>query len=259
MKRRITQTIAMTPLARLSRRQRHTFWTAGIIMLLAVASGTVLAFVHHLRQTTEYTPGEANGDITESLAHGRPRDAPTPKFTDVTAEAGLAGFITFAGARTSQLPEDMGPGAAWGDYDNDGDDDLFLVSAGGPLTTESDRWAPSSLFENDGSGRFSRVADFPEPRLMVWRQHGQTSMATAGSTLVVTGYNALLLYRNDRGRFTRDARFTSQPGFGRAPAGVISTTTAISICMFAGTSSTAPRTPIAQRHRCRKARPFPTP
>ena len=213
MKRRITQTIAMTPLARLSRRQRHTFWTAGIIMLLAVASGTVLAFVHHLRQTTEYTPGEANGDITESLAHGRPRDAPTPKFTDVTAEAGLAGFITFAGARTSQLPEDMGPGAAWGDYDNDGDDDLFLVSAGGPLTTESDRWAPSSLFENDGSGRFSRVADFPEPRLMGLAAAWADVDGNGWIDLVVTGYNALLLYRNDRGRFTRDARFPSQPGF----------------------------------------------
>jgi hypothetical protein len=197
----------------LSGRQRRTLWTAGIIVLLAAAGVTTLAFVHHLRRANDYKPGEANADITESLAHGRPRDAPTPKLTDVTAEAGLADFVTFAGNRSSQLPEDMGPGAAWGDYDNDGDDDLFLVSAGGPLTATPDHWAPSALFENTGSGHFRRVADFPEPRVMGLGAAWGDIDGDGWIDLVVTGYDALLLYRNDRGHFTRDGRFTSRPGF----------------------------------------------
>ena len=183
------------------------------MVLLAAAGVTTLAFVHHYRRTTDYQPGETNADITESLTHGVPRDAATPKLTDVTVEAGLADFVTFAGERSSQLPEDMGPGAAWGDYDNDGDDDLFLVSAGGPLTATPDRWAPSALFENIGSGHFRRVADFPEPRLIGLGAAWGDADGDGWIDLIVTGYNTLLLYRNDRGHFTRDSRFASRPGF----------------------------------------------
>ena len=205
---------SMTPIdRRLSVRQRRTLWTAAIIVLLATAGGSAFAVVHHLRRANAYRPGAANADITESLAHGRPRDAPTPKLTDVTVEAGLADFVTFAGERTSQLPEDMGPGAAWGDYDNDGDDDLFLVSAGGPLTATPDQWAPSALFENIGSGRFRRVADFPEPRLIGLGAAWGDVDGDGWIDLIVTGYNALLLYRNERGHFTRDAQFPTRSGF----------------------------------------------
>src|SRR5581483_824627 len=141
------------------------------------------------------TPGEASKDITSALSRpvaqatavplqsvknrlssrvadrladpGRnlPPGAPEPRFTDVTKAAGLASFRQFQGPRTSQLPEDMGSGVAWGDFDNDGLDDLFVVSGGGPLGAPVSQLAPSVLYRNSGDGRFEKVENFPELRI----------------------------------------------------------------------------------------------
>src|SRR5215813_14738767 len=54
--------------------------------------------------------------------------APTPVFTDVTAQAGIR-FVHNNGAFGKKyLPEIMGPGVAFMDYDNDGWPDIFLVN-----------------------------------------------------------------------------------------------------------------------------------
>jgi tetratricopeptide (TPR) repeat protein len=187
---------------------------AGLLVSLALLAGTGI-LVRHYRRTTgaAYRPGESNADITQSLARHLPPDAPRPVFVDVTADAGLSGFVTFAGARTSQLPEDMGPGVAWGDYDNDGDDDLFLVSVGGPLTAPEEQRAPSVLYENLGTGCFTRVADFPEPRILGMGAAWGDYDGDGWLDLVVTGYNALRLFHNERGRFRRDDRFPDRQGF----------------------------------------------
>ena len=55
-------------------------------------------------------------------------------FSDVAEDAGV------------DDPQSRGNGAAWGDYDNDGDLDLFVASYG-----------KSKLFRNDGNGSFSDV------------------------------------------------------------------------------------------------------
>ena len=57
------------------------------------------------------------------------------KFKDVTAEAGLAREL-------------YGMGVAGGDYDNDGDVDLYLTALG-----------PNRLYRNDGKGRFADVTE----------------------------------------------------------------------------------------------------
>jgi hypothetical protein len=55
-------------------------------------------------------------------------------FTDITADAGVA------------LEDSLTESVAWGDYDSDGDDDLYLTVNG-----------PNHLFRNDGGGRFTDV------------------------------------------------------------------------------------------------------
>jgi hypothetical protein len=71
-------------------------------------------------------------------------------FTKVTRQAGVLG----GGPRKSSFINGEGPGAAWGDYDNDGDLDLYVTSDG----FDKDAPASSMLYRNDGDGAFSELA-----------------------------------------------------------------------------------------------------
>lgn len=186
-----------------------------IILSLSAVALLVAATVVIMQLTQRpktYIPGEEHAEITTKLARGIPNDAPTPLFKNVTEEVGLSGFRSFAGVRTSQLPEDMGGGAAWGDYDNDGDDDLFLVSNGGPLSATRLELAPSLLFENLG-GRFAQVEEFPDTRIIgmgaAWGDYNGDERLD----LVVSGYNSLILYSNSAGTFVRDDTFPEPLGY----------------------------------------------
>ncbi len=73
-------------------------------------------------------------------------------FEDVTRDAGLPAGLTGI----------MGHGGAWGDYDGDGDADLFV---GGFCDRPDEDYAPakgpisSRLYRNEGNGRFTLVTD----------------------------------------------------------------------------------------------------
>ncbi|MBI2926365.1 MAG: VCBS repeat-containing protein [Verrucomicrobia bacterium] len=201
----------------LSPRRRRLRWTLGIlsgVLALGIGVGAVWFLTTRPQQ---YRPDERPEDITSSLSQGIPAEAPKPNIVDVTRQAGLASFRTFVGQRTSQLPEDMGSGAAWGDFDNDGDDDLFLVSQGGGMSLPREQWAPCELHENLGDGTFRKVADFPETRILGLGAAWGDCDGDGWLDLVVTGYNALLLFHNEaaeRGRkLVRDARLPNLKGY----------------------------------------------
>lgn len=88
-------------------------------------------------------------------------EIPEMKFTDITQQAGID-FVHENGARGDKLlPESMGGGCAFLDFDNDGDQDILL--------TNSRRWdweklpdqaaAKIALYANDGHGKFVNVTE----------------------------------------------------------------------------------------------------
>jgi len=203
------------PLSPRLRRLRVAVAGLSVIALLGSALGM---FIFFKTRPTPYRPDEQSADVTSDLARNLPPETPKPRFTDVTRAARLGEFRNFTGARTAEMPEDIGPGLAWADFDNDGDDDLFLVSAGGALNVAENQLQPCALFENLGDGTFRRVTTFPDTRIhgngAAWADYDSDGFLD----LVVSGYNALLLFHNEPAegggrKFVRDLRLPNPSGF----------------------------------------------
>ncbi|MHC4218352.1 MAG: FG-GAP repeat domain-containing protein, partial [Planctomycetota bacterium] len=206
----MTQHPTRRPIGRRRRRLRRTIAALSAVGLVGLVGGIAW---YRVSRPQLYRPGEDLAEITRKLARDLPDAAPEIRLVDVTAEAGLGEFRSFAGPRTSQLPEDMGCGAAWGDFDADGDDDLFLVSNGGALGTDHDLWPPCLLYENLANGTFRRVTGFPDLRITGMAAAWGDADGDGWPELVVTGYRSLHLFRNDRGTLVRDERFPDLDGY----------------------------------------------
>jgi hypothetical protein len=104
---------------------------------------------------------------------GRPKASPRPSssraskspdagcpvvFTDVAAQAGLKFNHERGASPAHQLPETMGSGVAWLDYDNDGWMDLYVVQSG-PFPPNGSARAQDRLFHNNGNGTFTDVTE----------------------------------------------------------------------------------------------------
>ncbi len=107
-------------------------------------------------------PGAAEAVLPKPVAPVRPpaikaESLPSVKFVDITKDAGIA-FTHANGALGEKLlPETMGAGVAFLDYDNDGDQDLFFVNSS-PWPGHEVKPAPThALYRNDGKGHFQDV------------------------------------------------------------------------------------------------------
>jgi enediyne biosynthesis protein E4 len=84
---------------------------------------------------------------------------PVARFTDITGKAGIQ-FTRHNGAEGDKLlPETMGGGVAFLDFDNDGDQDLlFINGTDWPWAKKKAASPPTmALYRNDGKGRFEDV------------------------------------------------------------------------------------------------------
>ena len=105
----------------------------------------------------------AKATVPVSLPESRPAAEivlPTLRFTDITEAAGIHFQHENGAAGEKLLPETMGSGCAFFDYDNDGDQDLLLVnSCRWPWDTRpGESPATCALYQNDGSGKFRDVS-----------------------------------------------------------------------------------------------------
>src|SRR6059036_1923941 len=84
-------------------------------------------------------------------------EIPVASFTDITKQSGIT-FVHNNGAYGDKLlPETMGGGVAFFDYDNDGSTDLLFVNSTywSWHITEGRKPTTGSLYHNDGNGHFT--------------------------------------------------------------------------------------------------------
>jgi hypothetical protein len=132
---------------------------------------TVTRIGHHVRPLvwlpllvlpTGCAPSEAKSKVVVPLAPVRPpvvkaESLPSVKFVDITKESGVA-FVHDNGALGEKLlPETMGSGVAFLDYDGDGDQDLFFVNSSFWPGHEVKPAPTQALYRNDGKGHFENV------------------------------------------------------------------------------------------------------
>ena len=133
------------------------------LMLLAVVLAVGgIAFVAQMDQP-EVVPDDEEVPVLPQARELPALEIPTTLFVDITDSAGID-FVHENGAGQGAdaqklLPETMGGGGAFFDFDGDGDQDIFCVnSTVWPWAPEQPDTVPTSaLYENDGSGNFTNV------------------------------------------------------------------------------------------------------
>ena len=145
------------------------------------------------------------------------------QFKDVTLAAGID-FVHSHGPRSSLLPEDMGSGAGFADYDNDGDLDLYVVNNPGALKIEiSSKSQGNVLYRNNGDGTFT---DVTEKTRVGDRGHGMGCVFgdydnDGDLDLYVTNFGPNVLYHNNGDGTFSDVTETAGVGDERWGTGAI--------------------------------------
>src|SRR4051794_30085512 len=141
-----------------------------------------------------------------AVGAGRLSAAPPPLFEEIPkSKSGISWVHQNAMSEKRYLPESLGSGCAFLDYDNDGWMDIYLVNSG-----PCDFWRPSrpvrnALYRNNRDGTFTDVTE----RAGV--AGGTFGMGVAVGDydndgfpdLFITAYGRTILYRNNgNGTFT---------------------------------------------------------
>jgi enediyne biosynthesis protein E4 len=135
-------------------------WSVAAIVVAAAVVALVVAIVNRPEEAAQ----EQTLEVAAPEAVATQADPPQVPFTDVTAAAGID-FHHFNGAYGDKLlPETMGGGVAFFDYEGDGDADVLFVNSG-KWPFAADRYSAGSpaptpkLYVNDGHGRFTDVTN----------------------------------------------------------------------------------------------------
>jgi enediyne biosynthesis protein E4 len=135
---------------------RAVRWSVAAVFVLAVLGvGAYFA----VKPKPAEPPGKVTQLVAPKLAVAPTAEIPAARFTDITAASGIA-FTHVNGAYGEKLlPETMGGGVAFFDYDGDGHQDLlFINSTYWPGHVPEGAKRPTmALYHNDGHGHFTDV------------------------------------------------------------------------------------------------------
>ncbi len=137
-------------------------WSLVVILILAVLGGGMAYWFSSHREEVVLKETE---NVLPQVREQTPLAIPVLPFRDITTEAGIAWRHVNGAAGAKLLPETMGGGCAFFDYDNDGDQDLLLVNSNHwpdqtPKNSVSADAASAAcaLYANMGDGRFEDVS-----------------------------------------------------------------------------------------------------
>ncbi len=131
-------------------------WSLGIIAALLSAGALLWVLTRKPPEPVVVKAGPTTLP-TERVAPAL--EIPEVRFTEITDTAGID-FVHTNGAEGEKLlPETMGGGGGFFDFDNDGDQDLLCVNGNvwPRAKVKPDKPPTSMLYANDGTGRFSNV------------------------------------------------------------------------------------------------------
>ncbi len=140
------------------------------------------------------------------LAAAQPPPFGPIRFEDVTRKSGITFTHSFGAEQLGSLLESAGAGAVWFDYNNDGYQDLYVVSgrtlAPGmhpyPLRKPPDTTPHNHLYRNNRDGTFT---DVTASAGVATNLYSMAAVAAdfdndGNEDLLVTGYGRVILYRN---------------------------------------------------------------
>jgi hypothetical protein len=197
-------------------------WSLVVIAGLLV----VAAIGYYAMREVEETKPEQAIEATAPEMVTREISVPQVTFTNITQAAGID-FVHFSGAYGDKfLPETMGGGTAFFDYDNDGDQDLLFVnSSPWPHRPPANPKPTMALYQNNGVGQFENVTQ------QVGLDVSFYGMGVAIADYDGNGWPDIFftavgknhLFHNQKGRFTditdqagvagRDQEWSSSAGF----------------------------------------------
>ena len=128
-------------------------WSA--IAFIAIAALVIGGIIYARRTKPKRAPNVTQLSAPASAAIS-PVAIPKVKFTDITTAAGI-NFTHYNSASPEKLlPETMGAGVVFFDFDNDGDQDLLFVNGTRwPWDRIADALPKLALYANDGKGKFT--------------------------------------------------------------------------------------------------------
>ena len=146
--------------------------------------------------------------------------AEKPRFVDITIDAGID-FNHAGGIDKRVIPAVVGSGAAFADYDNDGDLDLYIVNSSTKHDTDTED-PRNALYRNNGNSTFTDVTNEAGVGNPVWGMGAAFADYDNDGDLdlYVTNYKANAFFRNEGSgsfiKFSSKAGSIGHVGFGSA-------------------------------------------